>query len=49
MLDSIEKKVTFPNGFSRAKYKHMASYEAFPANLGISFQWNIGKETKKLE
>lgn len=49
MLDSIEKKVTFPNGFSREKYKHMARYETFLANLGISFQRNIGKETKKLE
>ena len=47
--DAIEKKVTFNDGFPRDKYKHMAGYEAFLQNLGISFQWNIGKDSKKLE
>ena len=48
-LDSIEKKMTFSDGFSRDKYKHMAGYEQFLSSLGISFQWQIGKDTKKLE
>ena len=48
-LYSIEKKVMFPDGFPRHKYKHMAGYETFRGNLGISFQWHIGKESKKLE
>jgi len=48
-LDSIEKKVTFADGFPRDFCKHMAGYKAFHSNLGISFQWNIGKESKKLE
>lgn len=40
-------KVTFPNGFSQEKFKHMAGYEAFLKNLGISFEWRINKDTKK--
>ena len=47
--DSIEKKVKFNDGFSREKYKYMAGYEKFLQNMGISFQWHIGKESKKLE
>ena len=48
-LDSIEKKVTFTDGFPRDKYKYMAGYEMLLNNLGVSFQWHIGKESKKLE
>ena len=42
-------KATFLNGFSREKLKHMAGYEAFLKNLGISFEWRINKDTKKLD
>jgi len=48
-MDTIEKKDTFTNGFPRDKYKHMAAYETLLRNLGISFQWHIGKDSKKLE
>ncbi|CAH3140038.1 unnamed protein product [Pocillopora meandrina] len=48
-LDSIEKKVTFTDRFPRDKYKYMAGYEMLLNNLGVSFQWHIGKESKKLE
>ena len=48
-LDSIEKKVTFTDRFPRDKYKYMACYEMLLDNLGVSFQWHIGKESKKLE
>lgn len=42
-------KATFQNGFSREKFQHMARYEAFLKNLGISFEWRINKDTKKLD
>lgn len=42
-------KATFPNGFSQEKFKHMAGYEAFLKNLGISFEWRINKDAKKLD
>jgi len=48
-LNSTEKKVTFADGFPRDFCEHMAGYKAFLRNLGISFQWHIGKESKKLE
>ena len=31
------------------KYKHMDSYRQFVNSLGISFEWRINKDTKKLE
>ena len=42
-------KATFPHGFSQKKFKHMAGYEAFLTNRGISFEWRINKDTKKLD
>ena len=36
--------MTFSDGFSRDKYKHMAGYEQFLSSLDISFQWQIGKK-----
>ena len=47
--DAIDKSNTFSNGFCRTKYKHMAGYETFVKSLGISFEWKINKDTKKLE
>ena len=47
--DSIEKMKTFSDGFPRDKYKHMASYEEFVKSIGISFNFRINKESKKLE
>ena len=43
------KKKTFSDGFPRDKYKHMASYEEFVKSIGISFNFRINKESKKLE
>ena len=37
--DACEKITTFPNGFSREKFKHMAAYETFLKTLSISFEW----------
>ena len=48
-LDSVEKKVTLTDGFPRDKFKYMVGYEMLLNNLGVSFQWHIGKERKKLE
>ena len=47
--DAIEKKTTFSDGFPRDKYKHTASYEEFVESIGISFNFRINKESKKLE
>ena len=47
--DAIEKNKTFSDGFPRDKYKHMASYEEFVKSIGISFNFRINKESKKLE
>ena len=47
--DAIEKKTTFSDGFPRDKYKHMASYEEFLKCIGISFNFRINQESKKLE
>ena len=47
--DAIEKKNTFSDGFPKDKYKHMASYEEFIKSIGISFNFRINKESKKLE
>lgn len=47
--DAIDKKTAFPNGFSKDKFKHMAAYEKLLHDLGISFEWMVGLETKKLE
>ena len=47
--DSIDKLSTFSNGFCRTKYKHMAGYETFVKSLGITFEWRINKDSKKLE
>lgn len=47
--DAIDKVNTFSNGFCRTKYRHMAGYETYVKSLGISFEWKIDKDTKKLE
>ena len=47
--DAIDKVSTFSNGFCRNRYRHMAGYEKFVKDLGISFEWKINKDTKKLE
>ena len=47
--DAIDKVSTFSIGFCRNKHKHMAAYEKFVKDLGISFEWKINKDTKKLE
>jgi len=47
--DAIDKVTTFLNGFCRNRYRHMAGYEKFVKDLGISFEWKISKDTKKLE
>ena len=39
----------FSDGFPRDKYKHMASYEKFIKSIGVSFNFRINKESKKLE
>ena len=46
--DAIEKKKT-SDGFPRDKYKHMACYEEFIKSIGITFNFRINKESKKLE
>ena len=46
--DAIEKKKT-SDGFPRDKYKHMACYEEFIKSMGITFNFRIKKESKKLE
>ena len=47
--DAIEKNKTFSDGSPRDKYKHMASYEEFVKSIGISFNFRINKESKKLD
>ena len=47
--DAIEKKKTFSDSFPRDKHKHMASYEEFVKSIGISLNFRINKESKKLE
>lgn len=47
--DAIDKVKTFPSGFTREKYKHMAGYEKFLKDIGISFDWRVNKDSKKLE
>ena len=42
--DAIEKKKNF-----LSKYQHMASYEEFIKSIGISFNFRINKDSKKLE
>ena len=41
--------MTFSEGFLRDKYNHMAEYEAFLTSIGISFNFHINKDTRKLE
>ena len=38
--DAIDEVKTFPSGFTREKYKHMARYEKFLKDIGISFDWS---------
>lgn len=45
----LRKKKTFSDGFPRDKYKHMASYEEFIKSMGITFNFRINKDSKKLE
>lgn len=47
--DAIDKVKRFPTGFNREKYKHMAGYEHFLRQTGISFEWRVEPNTKKLE
>ena len=47
--DAIDKVKRFPTGFNREKYKHMAGYEHFLRQTGISFEWRVESNTKKLE
>ena len=47
--DAIDKVKTFPCGFNREKYKHMAGYEHFLRQTGVSFEWRVESNTKKLE
>ena len=47
--DAIDKLSTFSNGFCRNRYRHMAGYEKLLKEIGISFEWKINKDTKKLE
>ena len=47
--DCIGRKQTFPKGFQRERFNHMASYEAFIKSLGIHFEWTINKDTKQLQ
>ena len=46
--DCIGQKQTFPKGFSREKFNHMASYESFIRSLGIGFEWSVNKDTKQI-
>ena len=46
--DACDKAI-FPSGFPQEKFRHMARYEAFLKNLGISFEWRINKDSKKLD
>ena len=45
-LDSIEKKVTFTDGFPRDKYKYMVGYEMLLNNLGVSFSGTLGRKAR---
>ena len=47
--DALDKVKTFPNGLNREKHKHMAGYECFLKQTGISFEWKVDPNTKKLE
>ena len=47
--DAIDKVKSFPNGFNREKYKHMAGYEHFLKQTEISFERRVEPNTKKLE
>lgn len=38
--DAIDEVKTFSSGFTREKYKHMAGYEKFLKDIGISFDWS---------
>ena len=46
--DAIDKKDTLANGFAREKFKHMAAYEKLLQDLGISFEWQISPDTRKV-
>lgn len=45
--DAIDKVNSFSSGFPRDRYKHMAGYEKFLKDIGISFEWRVNKESKK--
>ena len=47
--DAIDKVKAFPNGINKEKCKHMASYQVFLQQIGISFEWKVEPNTKKLE
>ena len=47
--DALDKNQKFTGEFLRQKFKHMAAYESFLQNLGISFQWRVNPDTKKLD
>lgn len=47
--NAINKVKTFPCGFNRERYKHIAGYEHFLRQTGVSFEWRVESNTKKLE
>ena len=47
--DAVDKKKTFPEGFLRDKYGHMAGYEDFVKSIGINFHSRVNNDTKKLD
>ena len=48
MQDAILKKEVCNGGSSREKHRLMANYEKFLNLVGISFHWEINKDTRKL-
>ena len=46
--DCIGQKQTFPKGFPREKFNHLASYKSFIRSLGIRFEWSVNKDTRQL-
>ena len=48
--DAINDHQIFNKGFDREKNVHMAEYESFlRKDLNISFNWNVNRDSKKLE
>ena len=48
--DAIEKKITFNNGFTREKFKHMDAYEKFLHLLALLLNGDrVDKDSTKLQ